>query len=203
VYDAVGSIAVGMLMGAVAVTLIRNNKRFLIGQAMRPDMHAAIIAHLKADPMVLSVIDPKSEEIGDGVYRFKAEIQWSGDRVVHKYLGSLGRDSLYGHIREAACVSPGVPSGTLRDAMDLAMMEFGRGVIRTVGEEIDRLEAELRAICPGLRYVDLETDRGRAESSSLECLIEGEGEPQQELSAVQSSDEKQATWSSEPKAVGT
>jgi zinc transporter 9 len=168
VYDAFGSIAVGCLMGGVAVMLIRNNKKFLIGQAMRPEQHDAIIKHLKSDNMVLSVIDPKSEEIGDGVYRFKAEIQWSGDRVVNKYLGSLGRDSLYGQIRTAACsTTPGgstVDDETLRNAMDLAMMEFGRGVIRTVGEEIDRLETELRDLVPGLVYVDLETDKGRTEA---------------------------------------
>lgn len=186
VYDAVGSIAVGCLMGAVAVMLIRNNKKFLIGQAMRPEQHDAIIKHLKSDKMVLAVIDPKSEEIGDGVYRFKAEIQWSGDRVVNKYLGSLGRESLYGQIRNAACTSTGsnstspttgtVDDETLRNAMDLAMMEFGRGVIRTVGEEIDRLECELRELCPGLYYVDLETDKGRTDkiSGNLECIINAE-----------------------------
>lgn len=68
----------------------------------------------------------------------------------------------------------------LQDAMDLAMMEFGRGVIRTVGEEIDRLEAELKLLCPGLKYVDLETDRGRVEnaaSSAAVCFIEGELNP--------------------------
>jgi zinc transporter 9 len=185
-YDAVGSIAVGCLMGAVAVMLIRNNKKFLIGQAMRPEQHDAIIKHLKSDKMVLAVIDPKSEEIGDGVYRFKAEIQWSGDRVVSKYLGSLGRDSLYGQIRDAAFTTSGLNSTspstntvddeTLRNAMDLAMMEFGRGVIRTVGEEIDRLECELRELCPGLYYVDLETDKGRTEkfSGNLECIIDAE-----------------------------
>lgn len=99
---------------------------------------------------------------------------------MNKYLGSLGRDSLYGQIREAACVSPGVPDATLRNAMDLAMMEFGRGVIRTCGEEIDRLEIELRALVPGLAYVDLETDRGRAETSSLECAISSVDEDQWE-----------------------
>lgn len=74
-YDAVGSIAVGVLMGGVAVALIRNNKRFLIGQAMRPEMQKRLEEHLKADPMVLCVVDPMSEEMGDGVYRFKAEIR--------------------------------------------------------------------------------------------------------------------------------
>lgn len=69
--------------------------------------------------------------------------------MVRKYLASLGRDSLYGQIREAACSPPGVGADTLRDAMDASMMEFGRGVIRTVGEEIDRLEEELKDMVPG------------------------------------------------------
>ena len=110
--------------------------------------------------------------------------EWSGDRVVHAYLGSLKRDSLYAQIRSAACHAPSPDVGserdTLQDAMDLAMMEFGRGVIRTVGEEIDRLEVELKALCPGLAYVDLETDRGRTESAvqaaAAVCFIEGEHE---------------------------
>ena len=172
-YDAVGSIAVGCLMGAIAVTLIRNNKRFLIGQAMRPDMHAAIVCHLKRDPMILAVKSAKSEEIGDGVYRFAAEISWSGEHIVEKYLEALPRDSIYAQIRETACQLPSndLDDDALRNAMDLTMMNFGRGVIRTVGEEIDRLEVELKELCPGLAYVDLETDRGRVEMSSLECPI--------------------------------
>lgn len=34
-------------------------------------------------------------------------------------------------------------------------------MIRTVGEEIDRLETEMKALVPGLVFVDLETDKGR------------------------------------------
>lgn len=175
IFDAMGSIGVGVLMGGVAVMLIRNYKRFLIGQAIEPKMQQALVAHLKADPMVLCVVSPMSEEIGDGLYRFKADIQWSGDRIVHKYLESLSRDELYQDIRTSACEMPG-EGKTLQDALDMAMMEFGRGVISTVGEEIDRLEAELRKICPGLLYVDLETERvprmmGDLESDRDRCII--------------------------------
>ena len=158
-YDALGSIGVGVLMGGVALSLIRNYKRFLIGQAIEPKLQKALVAHLKSDPMVLCVLNPMSEEIGDGLYRFKADIQWNGDRIVHRYLESLSREALYKEIMEAACAAPGEENEILRDALDMALMEFGRGIISTVGGEIDRLEAELVNICPGLLYVDLETER--------------------------------------------
>ncbi|PSC74152.1 Metal tolerance C4 [Micractinium conductrix] len=168
-WDALGSISVGLLMGAIALHLIRTNKRFLIGQAMEPCQQQEIVDHLEKDSMVVKVIDPKSEEMGDNVYRFKAEIQWSGEHVVQKYLESAGRTKLYGAIRAAACNAPqvGPNPAVMEDAIDLAMMEFGKGVIRTVGTEIDRLELELKAINPGLVYVDLETDKGQSAHSML------------------------------------
>jgi len=172
-YDALGSIGVGLLMGGVALALIRNYKRFLIGQAIEPTLQKALVNHLKSDPMVLCVLNPMSEEIGDGLYRFKADIQWNGDRIVHRYLESLSREEIYKDIMEAACAAPGNENEMLRDAMDMALIEFGRGIISTVGEEIDRLEAELTKICPGLMYVDLETERILGASNFLadRCML--------------------------------
>lgn len=174
---------------------------------MEPAKEQEIVRHLENDSMVIRVIDPKSEEMGDGVFRcappalaslpaagppphrppprcsshaeppvvpgplsragvqrggaatrcgcpplpttvlvtalsalsswrpqrpalrrrFKAEIQWSGEHVVQKYLASQGRDNLYRQIRKAACeVPPGaVPQSAMEDAIDRAMMEFG------------------------------------------------------------------------------
>ena len=113
------------------------------------------------------------------MFRFKAEIQWDGEHVVEKYLSTLARDSLYRQIRSAACTA-NVDQQTMEDAIDLAMMDFGRGVIRTVGGEIDRLEGELKVLVPGLAYVDLETDRnpdpldkvrlGRRHGQGICCL---------------------------------
>jgi solute carrier family 30 (zinc transporter), member 9 len=173
-YDSVGSISVGLLMGGIAITLIRNNKRFLIGQSMPPEMHEKVVSHLKADPMVVCVVDPKSEEMGDGVYRFKAEIQWSGDCVVKKYLAGMGRQTAYEEIEKLAQLASNSMSveqkRQAQAAMDGKMFEFGRGVITTIGGEIDRLEIELKGLVPGLVYCDLETDKGRAEEVVMSSL---------------------------------
>jgi zinc transporter 9 len=154
-YDALGSIGVGALMGCVAVALIRANKDFLIGKAMPSAAHARLVAHLEADPTISRLVEPKSEALGNGVYRFKADVQWDADEVVARYLARAPPDSPYARARAAAAPE----AGPLRDALDAAAAELGRGAIRTVGEEVDRLEEELRAIEPGLLWCDLESDR--------------------------------------------
>ena len=37
---------------------------------MEPEVERRIVQHLERDSMVVRVIDPKSEEMGDGVYRW-------------------------------------------------------------------------------------------------------------------------------------
>ena len=44
--------------------------------------------------------------------------------MVQKYLGRLGRDSVYRQIRAAACTLD-LPQEVMQDAIDTAMMEFG------------------------------------------------------------------------------
>ena len=93
----------------------------------------------------------------------------------------------------------------MRAATDIALMEFGRGVIRTVGEEIDRLEVELRSLCPGLQFVDLETDRGRSDQCTgtaerVVGAVGGGGEEQ--LQPQSSSSGSNGGGSGSPAAAG-
>ena len=44
------------------------------GRSMGQGDMEVIIKHLEADPVVEAVFDAKSEEIGPGIFRFKAEI---------------------------------------------------------------------------------------------------------------------------------
>ncbi len=36
----------------------------------------------------------------------------------------------------------------------------GKEIISAVGAEVDRIESDIMTLVPGVRYVDLETDRG-------------------------------------------
>jgi solute carrier family 30 (zinc transporter), member 9 len=70
VWDGVGSILVGVLLAGVAVYLIQRNRSFLIGRSMAVDDFQKIVRHLRRDPVVKNVYEAKSEEIGEGIFRY-------------------------------------------------------------------------------------------------------------------------------------
>ncbi|KAG9141034.1 hypothetical protein Leryth_012616 [Lithospermum erythrorhizon] len=74
IYDPIGSIIVGNLLGMVAVFLIQRNRHALIGRAIDAQDTERVLQFLKHDPVVDAVYDSKSEVIGPGFFRFKAEI---------------------------------------------------------------------------------------------------------------------------------
>jgi solute carrier family 30 (zinc transporter), member 9 len=151
VYDAMGSVAVGTLLGMVAGWLIQTNRRALVGRALPRAQLDAILRALRADPVVSAVDDPKSEEVGPGEYRFKAEIEFHGDAVVSRYLDADHNRERLVAMFEAASITAD------RKAMDAALGEYGRRLVTAVGDEVDRLEAMIRAIEPSIKHVDIES----------------------------------------------
>ena len=55
VFDAIGSIAVGLLLGVVAIVLIDRNRRFLLGESTSPELENAVLVELLARDQVESV----------------------------------------------------------------------------------------------------------------------------------------------------
>nr|CAB3484094.1 unnamed protein product [Digitaria exilis] len=74
IYDPIGSIIVGNLLGMVAIFLIQRNRHALIGRAIDDHDMQRVLEFLKSDPVVDALYDCKSEVIGPGFFRFKAEI---------------------------------------------------------------------------------------------------------------------------------
>ncbi|CAG9462386.1 unnamed protein product [Pedinophyceae sp. YPF-701] len=156
-YDAAGSVIVGALLCATATFLIQTNRNALIGRAMSPEERQAVLDVLRRDDVVAAVYDTKSEEIGPGLYRFKAELEFSGDKIVSRLMEHYGREETLARFRKA-CEAGGT-EGNWR--LEQLLREFGSGVISANGAEIDRIESCIKKAVPGVRHVDIETDRGR------------------------------------------
>eukprot|EP00899_Mesostigma_viride_P015610 jgi/Mesvir1/2404/Mv22146-RA.1 len=149
-WDPLGSILIGQLLGAVAVFLISQNRRALVGQSMSMQDMMRVMSLLQEDPVVRALHDCKSEVIGPGAYRFKAEIDFCGKAVVTNFLQRKGQAHIFSPV-QAAC-----------DARDEGMLEaalklYGEELVLSMGEEVDRLERKIQELMPEIRHVDIET----------------------------------------------
>ncbi|KAB2025297.1 hypothetical protein ERO13_D06G120700v2 [Gossypium hirsutum] len=148
-YDPIGSIIVGNLLGMVAIFLIQRNRHALIGRAIDEHDMQKVLHFLKNDPVVDALYDCKSEVIGPGFFRFKAEIDFNGVVVVQNYLNRTGREEWARQFRESAKEKDD-------SALLKIMSNYGEEVVTALGSEVDRLEKEIQELVPGIRHVDIE-----------------------------------------------
>jgi cation diffusion facilitator family transporter len=80
-WDAVGSILVGLLLGAVAVVLIDRNRRFLIGEPADPVLQRAAVARIERLPEVASVRFIRLVFVGPKQMFLVASVDLVGDAV--------------------------------------------------------------------------------------------------------------------------
>jgi cation diffusion facilitator family transporter len=79
VYDAAGSIAVGLLLGVVAVVLIDRNRRFLIGESPSPEVEAEVLKRLLDRDDVDRVTYLHTEFVGPGRIYLVAAVDMTGN----------------------------------------------------------------------------------------------------------------------------
>ena len=77
--DAIASIAIGLLLGVVALVLINRNRRFLVGEVADPRIKAATIKALLAMPDVSRVTYLRLEIVGPRQVSLIADVDLSGD----------------------------------------------------------------------------------------------------------------------------
>ncbi|HET6627213.1 MAG TPA: cation diffusion facilitator family transporter [Nocardioidaceae bacterium] len=79
VFDAIGSILVGLLLGVVAIVLIQRNRRFLTGQESDPRLRQAAIDRIKDLPGVARVAYVRLEYVGPRQVLLIAAIDLTGE----------------------------------------------------------------------------------------------------------------------------
>ena len=80
VYDAIGSILVGLLLGVIAVVLINRNLRFLTGQESDQRVRSAALQRIKEMPEVARVAYLRLEFVGPRQMLLVARVDLEGER---------------------------------------------------------------------------------------------------------------------------
>ncbi|KAF6132938.1 solute carrier family 30 member 9 [Phyllostomus discolor] len=145
-YDSLGSLGVGTLLGAVSAFLIYTNTEALLGRSIQPEQVQRLTELLENDPSVRAIHDVKATDLGLGKVRFKAEVDFDGRVVTRSYLEKQDFDQMLQEIQEVK--TP--------EELETFMLKHGENIIDTLGAEVDRLERELKKRNPEVRHVDLE-----------------------------------------------
>ncbi|GAB1289698.1 Zinc transporter 9 [Apodemus speciosus] len=145
-YDSLGSLGVGTLLGVVSAFLIYTNTEALLGRSIQPEQVQRLTELLENDPSVRAIHDVKATDLGLGKVRFKAEVDFDGRVVTRSYLEKQDFDQMMQEIQEVR--TP--------EQLEAFMLKHGENIIDTLGAEVDRLEKELKKRNPEIRHVDLE-----------------------------------------------
>ena len=100
--DAVASIGVGLLLGVVAIVLINQNRRFLVGVEADPRVRAAVLKALLGLPEVARVTYLRLEIVGPRTVFVTGDVDLTGDETESHVAVRLRA------LEEKFCVSPAV-----------------------------------------------------------------------------------------------
>ncbi|KAI1278718.1 Zinc transporter 9 [Halotydeus destructor] len=146
VYDAVGSLLVGGILGVVASFIVHSNSNALLGRSIPGTQLKHINQILENDVMIRAIHDVKANDLGNNIVRYKAEVDIDGRQLTRHYLDTVDLEVLLQDMKKLE---------TIEDVETL-MLKHGENIVDLIGAEIDRIEKELKNKHPELRHVDLE-----------------------------------------------
>jgi len=144
VFDAVGSVLIGSLLGTIAVFLIQKNAKSLSTRAAPTHLRAKIIKILKKDPVVQSVHHVKAIQVGTSSIAFSADVEFEGRAISERVLD-----------KKKDIVQSFVNKDNPEEIKNL-LIEYGSDLVESMGDEVDRLEKHIKNKVPEAKYVDLE-----------------------------------------------
>uniref|UniRef100_A0A8D0KYA6 Proton-coupled zinc antiporter SLC30A9, mitochondrial n=1 Tax=Strix occidentalis caurina TaxID=311401 RepID=A0A8D0KYA6_STROC len=134
IYDSVGSLGVGTLLGTVSAFLIYTNTEALLGRSIQPEQLQRLTELLESDPVVRAIHDVKATDMGMSKVRFKAEVDFDGRVVTRSYLEKQDIEQLLQEIQQVKTL----------EELEAFMLKHGENIIDTLGAEVDRLEKDLK-----------------------------------------------------------
>lgn len=143
-FDAAGSIIIGLLLAVVAIFLINKNRQYILGKAIPEDVKEDIIEMLENDPHIDKVIDFRSEVLDIGRYHIKCEIEFNGSALLGEVTKNEQLEQEFENI-----------AGDFEEFKRFIMYHTGR-IPRIIGYRIDKIEKKIKDKYPEIEYIDLE-----------------------------------------------
>jgi zinc transporter 9 len=140
--DAITSTIIGILLGVMAVTLSVANGRILMGASAGKEWDSEIREFVESFPSVERVVNLRTAILSPGSLRVSIEIEFHGGMLINR--DQIEEDA--NRIREGG------------EDPTYILVETAERMVRTVGREINRLEAELHAKFPEIVMIDLEVN---------------------------------------------
>ena len=142
-WDSLGALLVGGMMGGIAIWLGIKNRTLLLGPAIPKQTHEEIVAFLEARPSIKRVRTSKSRIVGAEKFRFMAEVDFDGSFFGRKL----------GHM-----VTDNVDSLADPTAHEAFAEKFGAELMEALGDEVDAIEKDLSERWPDVEHIALEAD---------------------------------------------
>ena len=98
VWDGIGTLSIGILLGLIAIILAIETKSLLIGEGALPEQVVRIENTITSSPEVLSLIDMRTEYLGPETLLVAAKIEFSGETSPSDISGDV--DTIENRIRE-------------------------------------------------------------------------------------------------------
>ncbi|EGZ16826.1 hypothetical protein PHYSODRAFT_351064 [Phytophthora sojae] len=152
-WDSLASISIGVLLGGVAVSLIRLNQKFLLGQSVEPEIEKGIRELLLARPSIDNVYAVQSQWVGPSTFSYKAEVDFDGTYLAAKLL------RMYKPVF--------LETKDLENDLPLILAWYAEDVTRLVEKEVQEVEEVIRSIYPEAAFIELEPDSKESEMRAV------------------------------------
>ncbi len=142
-WDAIGSLVIGALLGAIAIWLIARNSQLLVGASIPEPIRQKVLGIIEADVAVDHVVDLKTRMLDTDTYRIKADVKFDGGALAEKLRPEL-RET-YHEIKTP-------------EAFEKFTHEFADDIVELLAKEVDLIERRIRDQVPQAKHLDLEAE---------------------------------------------
>ncbi len=142
-WDSIGSLTIGLLLGAIAVWLVWRNSQLLIGASIPAKTRQQVLSILRQNPTIEEVVDLKTRVLDTETYRIKADVRFDGEAFAERLKTDL--PAAYEKIQ------------TYEDFVSFSK-GFADNVVEMLAEEIDAIEQRIKEQVPKAKHMDIEAD---------------------------------------------